>query len=64
MSATSTGRVTAVVRGAGDGLRLPSLDFAFPVTTRLIRAGAAACWEATSTSARRMDAGRLIAISD
>jgi hypothetical protein len=64
MAGSSAGRVTIVVRGAGAAVDLPSLAFAFPLTTRVVRDGAAACWDATATQAVRAGGGRLVAVSD
>jgi hypothetical protein len=47
------------VKGQGESLPLGGLPLAVPVTARLVRSDAPACWESQFLSATRNDVGVL-----
>ena len=58
------GRAKANVKGKGAGLGMPTLGFTTPVTSRVVRIGTGACWEATFSAPIRNDATTFKAKSD
>ncbi|MFN8546227.1 MAG: hypothetical protein U0807_18770 [Candidatus Binatia bacterium] len=61
---TRPGRGKIAVKGKGSLLGVPVLGLMPPVIVRLVRDDAPLCWEATYSSARVNDAGKLKAKSD
>jgi len=58
------GRAKANVKGKGPGLGMSPLGFTTPVTSRVVRIGTGACWEATFSTPTRNDATTFKAKSD
>jgi hypothetical protein len=65
IKAGTPGRPRIVVKGEGSALGLTSLPLAFPVTVQLVVDDDASveCWESDFSSAKRNEAGRVIAVS-